>query len=41
LRTADLLLVSVIKKKLENLAEIEAADVGCGMGRYDIELFHI
>ncbi len=39
LRTTDLLLLSVIKKKLENLTEIEAADVGCGVGRYDVKLF--
>jgi hypothetical protein len=41
LRTTDLLSLSVIKKKLENLTEIEAADIGCGIGRYDVELFHI
>ena len=39
LRTTDLLSLSVIKKKLENLTEIEAADVGCGVGRYDVKLF--
>ena len=40
LRTTDLRSLSVIKKKLENLTKIEAADVGCGEGRYDVELFH-
>ncbi|GAH81486.1 unnamed protein product, partial [marine sediment metagenome] len=39
LRTIDLALLSIIKKKLENLTEIEAADVGCGAGRYDLILF--
>ena len=39
LRTTDLLPLSVIKKKLKNLTEIEAADVGCGVGRYDVKLF--
>ena len=39
LRTTDLLLLSVIKKKLEYLTEIEAADFGCGTGRYDLKLF--
>lgn len=29
LRTIDLALLSVIKNKLENLTEIEAADVDC------------
>lgn len=29
-----------ITKKLQNLNKIEAADVGCGVGRYDIKLFH-
>jgi ubiquinone/menaquinone biosynthesis C-methylase UbiE len=28
-----------IKDKFQNLSEIEAADVGCGGGRYDLELF--
>jgi ubiquinone/menaquinone biosynthesis C-methylase UbiE len=40
LRTTDLLSLSIIKKKLENLTKIEAADVGCGEGRYDVEVFH-
>ncbi len=39
LRTTDLLSLSIIKKKLENLTKIEAADVGCGVGRYDVKLF--
>jgi len=39
LRTIDLALLSIIKKRLENLTEIEAADVGCGAGRYDVKLF--
>ena len=39
LRTLDLALLSIIKKKLGNLTEIEAADVGCGAGRYDLILF--
>ena len=40
LRTTDLEPVLFIKKKLQNLTIIEAADVGCGVGRYDIKLFH-
>ena len=40
LRTTDLEPVLSIKKKLRNLTKIEAADVGSGVGRYDIELFH-
>ncbi|KPK99593.1 MAG: hypothetical protein AMJ91_07265 [candidate division Zixibacteria bacterium SM23_73_3] len=40
LRTTDLEPILVIKKKLQDLTKIEAADVGCGAGRYDIELFH-
>jgi ubiquinone/menaquinone biosynthesis C-methylase UbiE len=40
LRTTDLISLSIIKKKLKNLTKIEAADVGCGEGRYDVELFH-
>ena len=39
LRTTDLEPILFIKKKLQNLTKIEAADVGCGVGRYDIELF--
>ena len=40
LRTTDLDPILFIKKKLQNLTKIEAADVGCGVGRYDIKLFH-
>ena len=39
LRTMDLALPSIIKKKLENLTEIEAADVGCGAGRKIVDDF--
>jgi len=38
-RTTDSEPVLFINKKLQNLIKIEAADVGCGVGRYDIELF--
>ncbi len=40
LRTTDLEPILSIKKKLQNLTKIEATDVGCGTGRYDIKLFH-
>ncbi|MCK4527127.1 class I SAM-dependent methyltransferase [candidate division WOR-3 bacterium] len=40
LRTTDLEPILFIKDKFQNLSEIEAADVGCGGGRYDLELFH-
>ncbi len=40
LRTTDLEPILFIKKKLQNLTKIEAADVGCGGGRYNIILFH-
>jgi ubiquinone/menaquinone biosynthesis C-methylase UbiE len=40
LRTTDLEPILFIKNKLKNLTKIEAADVGCGGGRYDIELHH-
>ena len=40
LRTTDLEPILFIKKRLQHLNKIEAADVGCGVGRYDIELFH-
>jgi ubiquinone/menaquinone biosynthesis C-methylase UbiE len=40
LRTTDLEPILFIKKRLQNLTGIDAADVGCGAGRYDIELFH-
>jgi len=40
LRTTDVEPILFIKEKLQNLNKIEAADVGCGVGRYDIKLFH-
>ena len=40
LRTTDLQPIVLIKEKLKHLAKIEAADVGCGVGRYDIKLLH-
>ena len=40
LRTTDLQPILFIKEKLKHLTKIDAADVGCGGGRYDIELFH-
>ncbi len=40
LRTTDLEPVLFIKNKLQNLNRIEAVDVGCGVGRYDIKLFN-
>jgi len=40
LRTTDVGPTLFIKKKLRKLNTIEAADVGCGVGRYVIELFH-
>ena len=40
IRTTDLEPILFIKKKLEGLSEVEAADVGSGVGRYDIELFN-
>ena len=39
LRTTDLEPILFIKKKLEHLDRIEAADIGCGGGRYDVRLF--
>ena len=39
LRTTDLEPILFIRKKLEHLDRIEAADVGCGGGRYDVRLF--
>ncbi len=39
LRTTDLEPILLIKKTLQGQTEIDAADVGCGVGRYDIELF--
>ena len=38
LRTTDLKPVTLIVDKLKNLAHIEAADIGCGGGRYDLLL---
>ena len=40
LRTTDVEPILFIKKKLQNLDKIQAADVGCGVGRYDVRLFH-
>ena len=39
LRTTDLEPILFIKEKLEQLDRIEAADIGCGGGRYDVRLF--
>jgi ubiquinone/menaquinone biosynthesis C-methylase UbiE len=39
LRTTDSEPISVIVDKLKNLEHIEAADVGCGAGRYDLLLY--
>ncbi|MGB7062754.1 MAG: class I SAM-dependent methyltransferase [Candidatus Zixiibacteriota bacterium] len=39
LRTTDLEPILFIRKKLEHLDRIEAADIGCGGGRYDVRLF--
>ncbi len=40
IRTTDLEPILFIKKTLQDHTKIDAADVGCGAGRYDIELFH-
>ncbi len=40
LRTTDAEPVLFVEKKLQNFNNIEAADVGCGTGRYAIKLFH-
>ena len=40
LRTTDIEPILFIKNKLGNLAKIIGADIGCGGGRYDIELFN-
>jgi ubiquinone/menaquinone biosynthesis C-methylase UbiE len=40
LRTTDIGPVLFIKEKLKNSNKIEAADVGCGVGRYVVKLFH-
>ena len=39
LRTTDLEPILFIKKKLQDLTKIEAVDVGCGTGRYDVKLY--
>ena len=39
LRTTDSEPISIIVNKLSNLDHIEAVDVGCGAGRYDLLLF--
>ncbi len=39
LRNTDLEPIHCIKRTLKHLTDIEAADVGCGAGRYDISLF--
>ena len=41
LRTTDREPILMIQKKLRKLTEIKAADIGCGGGRYDIELFDL
>jgi ubiquinone/menaquinone biosynthesis C-methylase UbiE len=40
LRTTDLEPILFIKETLQDQTKIDAADVGCGAGRYDMELFH-
>ncbi|MBW1965477.1 MAG: class I SAM-dependent methyltransferase [Deltaproteobacteria bacterium] len=40
LRTTDIEPILLIKNKLVNLTKIKGADIGCGGGRYDIELFN-
>lgn len=39
LRTTDLEPIFYIRDKLKELPRIEAADIGCGAGRYDLKLF--
>lgn len=39
LRTTDLEPILYIKKELQKLPKIKAADVGCGSGRYTVKLF--
>lgn len=39
LRTTDLEPIVYIRNKLKELPEIQAADVGCGTGRYSLKLF--
>ena len=40
LRTTDIEPILFIKNKLRNLTKIKGIDIGCGGGRYDIELFN-
>jgi ubiquinone/menaquinone biosynthesis C-methylase UbiE len=40
LRTTDEEPILIVTEKLQNLNKIEAADVGCGVGRYATKLFH-
>nr|HID59487.1 class I SAM-dependent methyltransferase [Desulfobacterales bacterium] len=39
LRTTDLEPILFIKERLQELARIDAADIGCGGGRYDVKLY--
>src|SRR3989338_5304961 len=39
LRTTDLEPILFIKNKLQKYSQITGADVGCGAGRYDLNLF--
>jgi len=39
LRTTDIEPIMFIKNKLNNKERINAADIGCGTGRYDLKLF--
>lgn len=39
LRTADIQPILFIKKELQQYKKIEAADIGCGTGRYDLKAF--
>lgn len=41
LRTTDVEPILYIKKRLQHLNTIEGADVGCGVGRYVVKLFHL
>ena len=38
LRTTDSEPITLIFKELKNLAHVEAVDIGCGTGRYDLLL---
>lgn len=40
LRTTDLEPILCIKKRLQNLTKIEAGDIGCGVGGYDVKLYN-